>query len=74
MNAPVTIPDPMKEALQRLTDDPRYGCKVTAAKAGVDRKTINNIMRHGTASERTIRKIQSFVQLSPHSPSEFTTA
>lgn len=71
MNAPVEVPDPLKEAIKRLTDDPRYGGGVVAAEANVDRKTINNIMRKGTASERTIRKVQQMVELSQNSPLKY---
>ncbi len=73
MNAPVKVPDALKEAIQRLTDDPRFNGKVVAAKAKVDPKTINNIMRKGSASERTIRKIQEMVQLSQPSRPEAKT-
>ena len=74
MNAPITVPDTLKAAIQRLTDDPRFGGGVVAAAAKVDRKTINNIMRKGSASERTIRKIREMVELSQKSPLKYGTA
>lgn len=74
MNAPFPVPKDLKDAIQRLTDDPRFNGKVVAAKAKVDVKTINNIMRNGSASARTIRKIQEMVQLSQHSQLESKTA
>ena len=69
MNAPQSL----KDALQKLTDDPKLGCKVVAAQAGVDRKTLYNIMRNGIVSDRTIRKIQEKFSISPNSPQKEAT-
>ena len=54
----MNAPDFLREKIQELLDDPRFGGKNLEATTNIDRSTFYNVLRTGRIGPRTMRRIE----------------
>jgi hypothetical protein len=58
----MTIDPDTLSIIQSMTDDPKLGSKVTAARIGIGRATLWRMLTRQQASDRIIRRVLRYIE------------